>query len=471
MTITNPRTRTSARQAARLALFLLFSLVLAIRPIQAQSILRDAETEALFADMSRPLIEAAGLRPEGVEIVLIGDPSINAFVAGGQRVYINSGLITAAENANEVQGVIAHELGHVEGGHIIRMSEGMGEATGISILSLIAGAALIALGAGDAGFAALSAGSRAAIGRFLAFSRVQESSADLAGARYLSEAGISGRGSLAFFRRLQNLEYRLAIPQTDSYDRTHPLSGERIAILTELYEQDAAWDTPTDPELEQRFQRVRAKLYGFVAEPQQVLVTYPESDLSIPARYARAYAWHRDGYPDRALAEANALVNADADDPYFRELRGQILLESGRPDDALPDLRMALQQSRNNPLIASLFGHALIATEESDNLAEARQVLRVAVQRDNRNPFAWRRLGYIYSAEGDEARAYLATAEYANLAGQHQLALVNARQAMQNIPSGSADWLRAQDIVLVSETQIRRAGGRVRQPRGELSIR
>lgn len=471
MTITDPRTLPSARQAARLALFLLFSLVLALRPAAAQSILRDAETEELFAEMSRPLIEAAGLRPEGVEIILIGDPSINAFVAGGQRVFIHSGLVTSAQNANEVQGVIAHELGHVEGGHIIRMAEGAGEASSISLLSLIAGAALIALGAGDAGMAALSAGSRAAIGRFLSFSRVQESSADLAGARYLSQSGISGRGSLAFFRRLQNLEYRLAIPQTDSYDRTHPLSGERISILTELYEGDAAWDAQTDPALEARFQRVRAKLFGYVADPQQVLIAYPESDQTVPARYARAYAWHRDGYPDRALTEANALVNSDPDDAYFRELRGQILLESGHPDEALPDLRLATQQSRNNPLIASLFGHALIATEDRENLAEARSVLRVAVQRDNRNPFAWRRLGYIYSAEGDTARAYLATAEYANLAGQHQLALANARQAMQNIPSGSADWLRAQDIVLVSETQIEREGGRRRQPRGELSIR
>ncbi len=443
-----------ARVLARTALVLLLSLVLALRPAAAQSVLRDAETEELFADMSAPLVEAAGLESDGFEIVLINDPTINAFVAGGQRVFIHSGLILAADNANEVQGVIAHELGHVAGGHIVRMSEGASAATGISLLSLILGAAAIAAGAPDAGLGILSAGTRAAIGRFLAFSRVQESSADLAGAQYLSTAGISGRGSLAFFRRLQNMEYRLAIPQTDSYDRTHPLSGERIAILEELYQNDPAWDTPTDPELEARFQRVRAKLLGFVSEPNQTLIAYPETDSSIPARYARAYAYHKQAHVDRALAEVDALLAQSPHDPYYLELKGQILLESGRPQDALPALRDATRYSRNDPLIAALFGHALIATEDDSHLEEARRVLRTAVQRDNRNPFAWRRLGYIYAQEGDRARAYLATAEYSNLIGQPREAFINARQAMQGIPEGTPDWIRAQDIVMSTRGEV-----------------
>ncbi|MCA1749842.1 MAG: M48 family metalloprotease [Sphingomonadales bacterium] len=431
-----------------------------VQPVAAQTVLRDAETEQLFADMSQPLIEAAGMRPGDVEIVLINDPSINAFVAGGQRVFIHSGLITAAANANEVQGVIAHELGHVEGGHAVRMADGMGEAGGISLLSLLAGAVAIAAGAPEAGMAILSAGSRAALGRLLAFSRVQESSADLAGARYLQAAGISGRGSLAFFRRLQNLEYRLAIPQDDSYDRTHPLSGERIRILREMYEADAAWDAPTDPALEARFQRVRAKLFGYIAEPEQTLIAYPESDTSVAARYARAYAWHKRAYPDRALAAADSLLEGAPGDPYFLELRGQILLESGRPEEALPALRQAAAASRNHPLIATLLGHALIATEDDANHEEARQVLRTAVQRDNRNPFAWYQLGIVYAEEGDQPRAQLASAERFNLQGQSRLALSHARQAMLGIPEGSPDWVRAQDIAMVAEAEVERNGGR-----------
>lgn len=450
----------AARHAARLVAFVLLALVLTMRPAMAQSVLRDAETEALLNEMSRPLIEAAGLEPDNVEIVLLGDPSINAFVATGQRVYIHSGLIIAAETANEVQGVIAHELGHVAGGHAIRIDEGMQEATGISLLSLLLGAAAIAAGAGEAGMGILSAGSRAALGRFLAFSREQESRTDLAGARYLSRAGISGRGSLAFFRRLQNQEYRLAIPQDQgSYERTHPLNRERIAILEELYQNDPAWDTPTDPALEARFQRVRAKLLGFVSEPERTLTVYPESDQSVPARYARAYAWHKSAYPDRALGEVRSLLRGAPDDPYFLELEGQILLESGRPEEALPPLRHAVEASRSEPLIAALLGHALIATEDEANYAEARRVLRTAVQRDNRNPFAWYQLGIVYAHEGDEARAQLATAERYSLQGQPQLALVNARQAMQGIPTGTPDWLRAQDLAMVAETAVEREEG------------
>ncbi len=426
---------------------------LSTRPVLAQSILRDAETEKLFDDMSAPLITAAGLDPKNVKVVLIGDKEINAFVAGGQVVYIHSGLLAAAKNANEVQGVIAHELGHVAGGHVIRSGEGIKTATGISLLSLLLGAAAMAAGAGDAGAAVMAAGQQAALGKYLAFSRTQESSADAAGAAYLSRAGISGRGSIAFFKKLQNIEFRLAIPQEDSYGRTHPLSGERIAVLQGWYEKDAAWTKPTDAALEARFQRVKAKLKGYI-EPRQALIDYPESDKSTAAHYARAYAWHRSAYPEKALDEANILIAKYPSDPYFMELKGQILLESGQPTAALPLLRAATDATNAQPLIAAVFGHALIATEDKAHFAEARRVLKSSVNRDNDNPFAWYQLGVVYDQEGDSARASLATAERYNLEGRAQLALASAEKAMGGIPQGSADWIRAQDIAMVARTTI-----------------
>ncbi|MGE0179561.1 MAG: M48 family metalloprotease [Sphingomonas sp.] len=427
-----------------------------VQPAAAQSVLRDAETEALLTDLARPLIQAAGLQPGNVRIVLLYDREINAFVAGGQIVYLHSGLITSAENANEVQGVIAHELGHITGGHIIRMQEGIQQATGIMILSLILGAAAIAAGAGEAGMAAMAAGQQAAMGRFLAFSRVQENSADQAGASYLIRAGISGRGSLAFFRRLANLEFRLNIPQDNGYARTHPLNSERIDRLENIYEADPAWNRATDPALEARFQRVRAKLFGYVENPQTVLTRFPPSDRSVPARYARAYAYHRSAHPDDALREAQTLLRDQPHDPYFLELIGQIQLESGRPQDALASLREAVQRAPDQPLIGALFGHALIATENPANFEEAERVLRVAVQRDNSNPFAWYQLGIVYDREGDQPRAALATAERYNLTRQPQLALPNAEQAMMGLPVGTPDWLRAQDIAMVSRSAMQR---------------
>ena len=82
--------------------------------------------------------------------------------------------------------------------------------------------------------------------------------------------------------------------------------------------------------------------------------------------------------------------------------------------------------------------------------------MRVAVQRDNDNPFAWYQLGIVYDREGDQARAALATAERYNLTGQPQLALASAEQAMLGIPVQSPDWYRAQDIAMVSRTAVER---------------
>ncbi|APW74075.1 peptidase M48 [Sphingopyxis granuli] len=434
-------------------------LAVAVRPAMAQSILRDAETEALLKDMMDPLLVAAGLRPGQVRVHMLGDPSINAFVAGSQDIYVFSGLIEAAGSANEVQGVLAHELGHVMGGHAIRTNDGIKAATGISLVSLLLGAAAIAAGGGEAGMGILMAGQQAALGKFLAFSRVQEATADAAGAQYLSKAGISGKGSLAFFKRLQNIEFRYAIKQDDdqAYGRTHPLSGDRIQALREVYVVDPAWDKPSDPQIERRFERVKAKLVGFVAKPAKTLRLYPESNTSVPARYARAYAWHKSAYPQKALTEVEGLIAADPEDPYFLELEGQILLESGRPRDAIPALRKAVANSRSQPLIAALLGHALIATEDSANYPEAEKVLKTAVALDNENPFAWYQLGIVYASKGDQARAALASAErYSLEGGQASLALRNAEAAMQGLPQGSPDWIRAQDISLVARAEVER---------------
>ncbi len=431
---------------------------LVVEPAAAQSVLRDAETEALLDDMAAPLVEAAGLEPGNVDIVLINDRSINAFVAGGQAVYIHSGLIEAADTANEVQGVIAHELGHITGGHVIRYSEGMADASGISILSLLVGIGAALAGSGEAAMGAIMAGQRAALGKFLAFSRVQEASADAAGAEYLSAAGISGRGSLAFFGKLQNQEFRYGRSQDDeqAFVRTHPLSGDRMARLREVYTVDPAWDAPDDPELQARFERIKAKLYGYQAEPWRVLNAYPETRQDVPARYARAYAWHKEAHIDKALAETDALLASDPDDPYFLELKGQVLLESGRPGEAIAPLRKATELTNHQPLIASMFGHALLATEDSANHPEAERVLRAAVARDRYNPFAWYQLGVVYAARGDMPRARLASAEQQVMSRQYPLALRSAQAAAAGLPEGSPDWLRAQDIELQARGELER---------------
>ena len=421
---------------------------------QAQSILRDAETERFFRDISKDMIVAAGLDPKSVQIVLIGDESINAFVTGGQNIFIHSGLIIAADNVNEVQGVIAHEIGHIAGGHNVRFNEGAGPATSISLLSLVGAAAAIALGAGEAGMALLGIGTAAAQGKFLSFTRDQESRADQAGAKYLSVASLSGKGSIAFFQKLLGQEYRLAIPQDNEYARTHPLSSTRIANLENVYDKDPAWNKPIDPALQARFLRVRGKLIGFVDTPTRVMARFPASDSSDAAHVARAYAWHRSAYPDLATAETDTLLKKLPHDPFVLELKGQILLESGKIDAALPVLREAVQYAPNEPLIQTLLGHALISTEKPADFAEAEPLLRRAVVQDRENPFAWYQLGVIYDRKGDGPRAALAAAERYSLEGNAKGAAANARMALAGLPKGSPDWLRADDIALVADDEL-----------------
>jgi predicted Zn-dependent protease len=446
-------------RVVRMVMLAIMLSMSAVRPAYAQqrdsgpSILRDTETERLFKDMARPLIVAAGLDPNSVSVVLLNDPEINAFVATGQTVYVQSGLLEATDNVNQLQGVVAHELGHVVAGDAIRSESGAKAATGISLLSLVLAAAAIAVGAGDAGMGIMMAGQRAAEGQFMAFTRGQEATADASAVRFLSKAGVSGKGILDFFGKLQNQEYRLAIYSKDSFDRDHPLNSERIEALGQTLKTDPAWAKPTDPQLEARFQRVKAKLMGYV-DPKLAVTKYPERDQSVPGHYARAYAYHLGGYPDKAQAEADALLATDPHDPYFLELKGQILLEDGKPADAIVPLREAVQRSNEAPMIAAMLGHALVATEDAKNFVEAKQILKVAVAKDNEDPFAWYQLGIIYDREGDVARAALATAERSNLENQPKMALASAQVALKGIPPGTPDYLRAQDIAMVSKAEL-----------------
>ncbi|MEL7519885.1 MAG: M48 family metalloprotease, partial [Pseudomonadota bacterium] len=342
---------------------------------------------------------------------------------------------------------------------ISRFEERVAGMQSMTLLSLLAGAAAVLAGAPpEAGFGLFGAGIQAGQANFLSFNRNQEASTDLAGARYLAGAEISGKGMLKFFGRLRNFEIRRGYSQRDdaAYGRTHPLSGDRIATLRELLEQDAAWDNPPDPVLQERFLQARAKLYGYLAEPVRTLRQYPESDESLAGHYARAYAYHKDAQIEKALAEADVLLANNPNNPYYLELQGQILLESGKVDEALIPLRRATELTVNQPLIASMFGHALIATEDESNYDEAERVLRGAVGKDRLNPFAWYQLGAVYAARGDIPRARLASAEQQVMSRAYPAALRNAKAAEAALPRGSPDWIRAQDIALEARSALER---------------
>jgi len=429
----------------------------ALRPASAQDMLRDAETEQFLADITAPMAVSAGLGRNAVKVVLVRDPEINAFVAQGQIVYINSGTIIASDNANELEGVIAHELGHIEAGDAVRGSMMAGTATRVTLLSLLLGAAAIAAGAPQAGMAAMMAGQSAAEGKYLAFSRQIEGSADAAAVRHLNDAHVSGKGMISFFDKLKQQEYRLtpSYTQIDPFAQSHPMTDDRRAALSGDLSKSPWWNTAIDPEKQARFLRVKAKLIGYLDDPPIVMNKFPPSNTTVPARYARAYAWHRSGYHDQAIKEIDALTAIAPTDAYFNELKGQVLLESGKPAAAIAPLRTAVAESRSTPLISALLGDALVASEDPANFKEATQVLKVAVQRDRENPQAWYDLGLVYTRLGDEPRASLASAERYSLQGNPRLAMAHAEMALRGLPMGTPDYLHAQDLALASQDEAR----------------
>lgn len=444
-----------------LVLFLIAATVTFQTGIQqtahAQTILRDAETEWFIRKVSTPIFEAANLSPSAVEIYLIYDNSINAF-AFFQNMALHSGLIQKADNLNQVVGVIAHEVGHIAGGHSARFKDGFKKSLGILLASVLVGIAAAAAGSGEGAAGAIAFGQNAAQRSFLSYSRVQESSADQAAITFLEATETSGRGLIEFFDRLRDQELLSHIRQ-DPYVRTHPVSGDRIQRLIGRVESSQYYDKPTDPEDEYWFRRIQAKLDGYVNDAYVTFRDYPTYDQSEFARYARVYAYQKNLEFDKALGEANSLLAEKPNDPFYNEIAGQILFEQAKIAESVPYLEKAFQQLPNNPLIMTSLGHSLVSLETDESNQRAREVLERSVFIDPYNSFAWHQLSIVYARMGMESRANLATAEMWLLQRRYQGAIRRASAALNHFPEGSREWIQAQDIVATSSDLLRKQKG------------
>ncbi|MHC8494083.1 M48 family metalloprotease [Thalassospira sp. SM2505] len=419
------------------------SMVLA----QGRSFIRDTEIEDTLRLYATPIFKAAGLDPNGVSVYIVSDNSLNAFVAGGQKLFINTGLLLKAETPEQVIGVMAHETGHITGGHLSRVHDQLRNASAISILSTIAGvAAGVAAGRSDVGTAAILGGQNIATRNFLAYSRTQESSADQAGVKYLTAAGISARGMMEFMETLEGQEL-LSTASQDPYMRSHPLTTERVEFLENYVANSSLKDARVSAEFYERHARMRAKLYAFTNHIQNTLRIYPESDTSIAGQYARAIAYYRNSELDPALEIIEKLIAVEPSNPYFEELKGQVLLEFGRANDAIAPLEKSVELSNGAPLIRLLLAHAMIETGDNAFLEPAKTTLMGVLSRERGNASAWRFRAIVESRLGNEGEASLSQAEYSLLTGDRQAASYHAVQADRKLEKGTAAWLRAQDIL------------------------
>jgi predicted Zn-dependent protease len=415
-------------------------------------IIRDTEIEQLMRDYATPILNAAHLAQQNIRVIVLNDRSFNAFVMDGRHIFINAGALFDAKTPNEVIGVFAHETGHLAGGHLIRLREKLAEAQTQSIIALLAGVGAM-MAAGRSGNADLGAGPILApqmgIQRtLLAYVRTQEDQADHAGLKFLAATQQSPRGMVDLFKRLSD-EMLFNSARIDPYMQTHPMPTDRVAALETQAKASPYWDRKDPPELQLRHDLMRAKLSGFLESPITVTRRYPPGDHSLPARYAHAISSYRYGDMRQAVSQIDGLIEAEPNNPYFYELKGQALLEGGHATEAIPPLRRAVQLASHPALIQIMLGQALIATNNTKNADEAVALLRSAILREPEAPDAYAQLAMAYGRKGDVANADLAAAQAAFNRGDMITAKQLAARAKTRLAVGSPAWVQADDIVNV----------------------
>lgn len=429
----------------------------------AQAIIRDAEIEDTLRTFDTPVLRAANIRQEDVRFYIVQDPSINAFVAGGQNIFVHTGLIMAAREPNEIIAVMAHETGHIAGGHLSRAARAQANAMPPALISIGLGILALAAGQPGAGAALISGAPAFAMGSFVRFTQVEESSADQAGMSFLEESGQSGRGLITFFDR-ELRPYEFLTRRMPPYMLTHPYTSDRVEALRRRVEAAEHRDATDTPDNIRRFQFMQAKLVGFIQTQGQTLARYPMTDHSQPARYARAIAYYRVSDLASARTELDSLLADDPHNAYFQELMGQILFENARAAEAVPYYRRAVQYDPGQPLLEVGLARAINAAQGRSGTDESLGLLQQAVAREPDNGYAWREMAQAREMRGEEGLANLASAEESFSIGDYALAGNFAERARRVLPHNVPAYQRATDIVSFStqnlEERMRSQGGR-----------
>ncbi|GLQ34354.1 peptidase M48 [Amylibacter marinus] len=411
---------------------------------QAQSLIRDAEIESSLRKIAAPLLSAAGLSQNSVNIYVVNNRSMNAFVAGGRNIFIHHGLVTRLKTVEQLQAVLAHEIAHITGGHLAQRSSDLARARTAAGLGLLLSGAAAAAGAGEAAIG-LAAGSQSAATRsFLSHTRAQEASADQAGVRYLSAAGIPPKAALEVLEIFQGQDL-LTANRRDPYTLTHPLNSARISGLRGFVAGSTVKAKKSDSAY--WYQRMRAKFIGFTGSPRTVLRRVSKSDKSEIATYTRAIAYHQKPDKKRAAQEINRLISQYPNDPYYHELNGQFHLENGNAKSAVTAYRKAVSLSKNQPLIRAGLGRALLAAKSPEALG----VLKKAYSADPRDSRMLRDLALAYAQNKQPGLASAITAERYALNGNFKVAATHAKRAQGLLPRGSSGWIKAEDILILSK--------------------
>ncbi|WP_051088980.1 M48 family metalloprotease [Woodsholea maritima] len=415
----------------------------------SQSLIRDTEIEMMMREYANPIIEAAELDPNSVDLYLIGDMNFNAFVMGGQNIFFHTGAIITADQPNEIKGVLAHEIGHIAGAHLLRSGEASKSAMATMLATMGLGLAAALAGEGGAGAALIASSQQFAALDYMTYSRAQESAADQAAVGYLDKTGQTSIGLVNTFERFRYQEV-MSNARRMQYFRSHPLSSQRIQALRNRVDNSPYAQHADSPEEVAQLRRIQGKIIGFMASPAQTFLRYPESDTSLPARYARAVAYYKDGQLARAREHIEALIADEPDNPFFYELEGQMLFESGHIEESIAPYERSVELLPNAPLIRINLAGSLVALGGEANLQLAREHLNYALVAEPDNSFGWYQMSMVYQGLGDNAMAELATAERAYSVGDKRQAYTFATRAREDLERGTPSWIRASELIAVS---------------------
>jgi predicted Zn-dependent protease len=380
---------------------------------------------------------------------------LNAFVAAGQNLFLNTGLIMQSTTPEELKGVIAHETGHIAGAHTVTGVESMKAAQGLSLVTMGLGALALFAGAPDAAMALFGSASQFGVLTFFKFTRAQESAADQYALDFLAKTNQSAEGLVTFMEHFRYMEL-MSESRRDPYFRTHPIATDRISALRQKAAVVTANAKPQTPQAIEQLAMMKAKLVGFIGPPNRVSSRYPLSDQSIPAKYARAISAYRAVDIKAALTQTDELIEIDPDNPYFQELKGQILFESGRSEESVGPHRRSVELAPAQALLKVNLARSLIALRDKDDaIPEAEALLQDAIRLEPDNPFAWNQLAVVYAKQGRVGDADLATAEEAYVRGDMSRAYIFASRAVGKMDRSTPAGQRADDIMALADPRNR----------------
>ena len=413
---------------------------------QAQSLIRDPDIEYGLRELAFPVLRAAGLNTKRVRILVVNDVTFNAFVIDNNTIYLNYGLILTVDGPEMLQAVIAHEAAHIANGHLARRSENLRATQRNAQLGTALALIVAAAGGGEAAVGIAAGTSGSALRGFLGHTRAEEASADRSSASYLRWAGISPDGMVELHRKFAGQEL-LSEANQDPYMRSHPTSRERLRAAEAFLDEFGDKARP-DPNADYWFARVKGKLSAFLRSPVWTLRRAAEETHRDIRLIREATAHHR----NRNLAHAGAAIDEALeirpDDPFYHELKGQILLENRRLKDAVAAYGAAVDLAPRDSLVLAGYGRALLADGQTE---KALHVLEKARARDYRNGRLMQDLGAAYTQMGNKGMASTVTAERYALQGRLDDAGIHAKRALGQLPEGSPGWQRAQDVLIASE--------------------